>query len=663
MRHTRVKAMGQAIMLESNIQVGATQESIGSYSSYSFVVTMRKSLPEVQPHSSENDSDGMDQDRNQSIIVPTTVIAIADSFEKKDHSWFVTSQIPTDLSIQVQDITFTVHKYPLLSKCGYIGHLELQPSFSNFGYELKLENFPGGAEAFKIILKFCYGLPLDLNPSNIAPLRCASEFLEMSEEHDDGNLMSKTETFLTFVVLSSWKDTITVLKSCETLSPWAENLQIVRRCCDSIAWKASRHNSTIGNMVNDEGWFDDVASLRIDHFMRIITAIKAKGTKPEIIGKYIMQYAETKLPGMNVELEGLRGYGYGKNELKFSISIGKKEDEGIEDSKEQKTIIESLLSILPTQPEAIPCKFLLKMLKIALFYSASQALISELEKKVGMMLENANVNDLLIPNYKSEDQGKFVKSPEQQTMHNIDVVQRIVDYFLVHEQEQQQLPLTSGKSSVSKLLDNYLAEVAKDPNLSITKFQVLAEALPEKARTCDDGLYRAIDTYLKTHPLLSEHDRKRLCKIMNCGKLSLDACMHAAQNDRLPLRTVIQVLFSEQVKMRAAMQGKEPAARDNSEQEITETSTKTEVMTLRAEVEKIKTQMTELQRDYSELQHEYENQNNKHRNGSTWNFGWTKIRTSALFHRKLDRIENREGQKRPNSLGSKINFRRRLSIS
>jgi hypothetical protein len=25
------------------------------------------------------------------------------------------------------------------------------------------------------------------------------------------------------------------------------------------------------------------------------------------------------------------------------------------------------------------------------------------------MLENANVNDLLIPNYKSEDQGKMVK--------------------------------------------------------------------------------------------------------------------------------------------------------------------------------------------------------------------------------------------------------------
>ncbi|KAJ6753501.1 BTB/POZ DOMAIN-CONTAINING PROTEIN DOT3 [Salix purpurea] len=76
----------------------------------------------------------------------------------------------------------------------------------------------------------------------------------------------------------------------------------------------------------------------------------------------------------------------------------------------------------------------------------------------------------------------------------------------------------------------------------------------------------------------------------------------------------MQVLFSEQVKMRATIQGKDPAASDNnSEQEITQTSTKTEIVTLRAELENVKTQMTELQRDYSELQNEYEKHNNKHK--------------------------------------------------
>ncbi|KAE7998083.1 hypothetical protein FH972_002661 [Carpinus fangiana] len=595
---------------------------------------MKKSLHVTRPRSHGSDSDGTDQVHDQSIVIPTELNAIADSFDKKELSWFITSQIKTDLSIEVQDITFKVHK----------------PSLSNSGYDLKLENFPGGPETFKIILKFCYGFPVDLNCNNIAPLRCASEFLEMTEEVEDGNLITKTEAFLTFVVLSSWKDTITVLNSCETLSPWAENLQIVRRCCDSIAWKASREISTTGDAVYEEGWwFDGVAAFCIDHFIKIITAIRAKGTKPEIIGKCIMHYAERWLPDMDIELGGQRGYGHGKSELQLSIYSGKEEG-GIGLSKEHKTIIESLVSILPPQQEAVSCKFLFKMLKMAMVYSATPALISELEKRAGMMLEDASVNDLLIPSYKNANQVKLVNSPEQHTMHDIDVVQRIVEYFLMHEQQQQK----PGKCNISKLLDNYLAEIAKDPNLSITKFQVLAESFPENARPCDDGLYRAIDIYLKTHPSLSEHDRRRLCKIMICEKLSLDACIHAAQNDRLPLRTVVQVLFSEQVKMREAMQEKEPAPSENiSEQEGNQSSTVTEIKNLKAELEVVKTKMAELQSDYSDLQQEYEKRN-KPKNVSGWSFTWRKIKNS--LHARVEGDETGDAQQRPNHL------RRRLSV-
>jgi hypothetical protein len=46
---------------------------------------------------------------------------------------------------------------------------------------------------------------------------------------------------------------------------------------------------------------------------------------------------------------------------------------------------------------------------MAMMYFASPALISELEKRVGMMLEDATVNDLLIPSYNTADPGKLVK--------------------------------------------------------------------------------------------------------------------------------------------------------------------------------------------------------------------------------------------------------------
>lgn len=73
----------------------------------------------------------------------------------------------------------------------------------------------------------------------------------------------------------------------------------------------------------------------------------------------------------------------------------------------------------------------------------------------------------------------------------------------MHEQEEHQQQHMCQKFDVSKLLDNYLAEIAKDPNLTISKFQVLAEALPDNARICHDGLYRAIDTYLKVSTILT----------------------------------------------------------------------------------------------------------------------------------------------------------------
>ncbi|KAF7134607.1 hypothetical protein RHSIM_Rhsim08G0010600 [Rhododendron simsii] len=575
------------------------------------------SLPMAQLQSPGSDSDGTYQVHNQSVVVPANLI-----FEKKEHSWFASSQIPTDLSIQVQDITFHVHKFPLVSRCGYLSQVNLQPTKSNPEYDLKFEKFPGGSETFETIVKFCYGLPISLNPNNVAALRCASELLEMTEALEDGNLISKTDAFLTFVVLSSWRDSLTVLKTCESLSPWAENLQIVRRCCDSIAWKVSQVNPTTSGMTSteDSWWFQDTSTLRIDHFVRIITASRAKGLKQEIVGSCIMYYAGKWLPGMDAEMERLRRYSYSKTEMQLEILSGRTQEAQVVHNKEQRMIVENLVSILPPQKETVSCKFLLGMLKMALFYSASSALVSELEKRIGMVLEKAEVNDLLVPSCTIGDQGKALSSPDECTMHNIDVVQRILEYFLMHEQQQQQ---KSGKL-ISKILDSYLAEVARDPNLQITKFQVLAETLPENARTCHDGIYRAIDTYLKS--------------------------------------VTSQVLLSEQVKMREAMQGKEKtASRDHSDQEES-WSSKKEITILKEENEKVKAELQELRRDYAELHNEYEKRTNKQKNFSGWTFGWKKIRNSSFFN-KTDGDETRGEQQRSKSSHQRVSLRRRLSLS
>ncbi|KAI4363640.1 hypothetical protein MLD38_019831 [Melastoma candidum] len=50
--------------------------------------------------------------------------------------------------------------------------------------------------------------------------------------------------------------------------------------------------------VPPDWWFEDVSILRIDHFVGVITAIKVKGMRYELIGAAIAQYASKWLPGL-----------------------------------------------------------------------------------------------------------------------------------------------------------------------------------------------------------------------------------------------------------------------------------------------------------------------------------------------------------------------------
>ena len=174
-------------------------------------------------------------------------------------------------------------------------------------------------------------------------------------------------------------------------------------------------------------------------------------------------------------------------------------------------VVESLISIIPPQRDSVSCGFLLRLLRLAIMLKAAPALVTELEKRVGMQLEQAALADLLVPSYGRAD-----------TAYDVDLVQRLVEHFLVQEQTAELASSSPGrgepaaaapeyygartaaagaglnaKARVARLLDSYLSEVSRDRNLSLTKFQVLAESLPESARTCDDGLYRAVDSYLK----------------------------------------------------------------------------------------------------------------------------------------------------------------------
>ncbi|XP_060175906.1 root phototropism protein 3 [Lycium barbarum] len=608
-----------------------------------------------------------------------------DGFEQKGQSWYVATDMPSDLLVQIGDVSFHLHKYPLLSRSGKMNRIIYESRDEELS-KIALDDLPGGPEAFELAAKFCYGIAVDLTATNISGLRCAAEFLEMTEDLEEGNLIFKTEAFLSYVVLSSWRDSILVLKSCERLSPWAENLQIVRRCSESIAWKACANPKGIkwqytgkppnvsspkwnemkdsspsrNQQVPPDWWFEDVSILRIDHFVRVITAIKVKGMRHELIGVALMHYAAKWLPGLIKEGSGSLDEGSNSSNSNGSRSSSWKgslhmivsgcgEEVPSVQAKDQRMIIESLISIIPQQKDSVSCSFLLRLLRMANLLKVAPALVTELEKRVGMQFEQAALADLLIPSYNKSE-----------TLYDVDLVQRLLEHFLVQEQTESSSPSRSSfsdkhmhdanqrgtnlnaKMRVARLVDSYLTEVSRDRNLSLTKFQVLAEALPESARTCDDGLYRAIDSYLKAHPSLSEHERKRLCRVMDCQKLSIDACMHAAQNERLPLRVVVQVLFSEQVKISNAIASSSlKDAGDSHYQPLVSnrkslleatpqsfqegwTTAKKDINTLKFELETVKAKYLQLQNDMDNLQRQFD-KITKPKQASGWTAGWKKL--------------------------------------
>lgn len=173
--------------------------------------------------------------------------------------------------------------------------------------------------------------------------------------------------------------------------------------------------------------------------------------------------------------------------------------------------------------------------------------------------------------------------------------------------------------------------------------------------------------------MLSDHERRRLCRVMDCQKLSKDACMHAAQNERLPLRVAVQVIFSEQMKISNTI------ARDTHElhyQPIIENRktlleetpqsfqdgwamAKKDIDTLKFDLETVKTKYVELQHEMESLQSRYDKVA-KLKQQSTWLNGWKKLSKIT----KISTFENMgSGSQRNSEQLVKTPRRRRYSIS
>lgn len=371
--------------------------------------------------------------------------------------------------------------------------------------EINIVDFPGGPKAFEICAKFCYGMTVTLNAYNVVAARCAAEYLEMTEDVDRGNLIFKIEVFLNSSIFRSWKDSIIVLQTTKSLLPWSEDLKIVGRCIDSIASKTSvdpanvtwsytyNRKLSVPDRIIEEGvkfpertesvpkdwWVEDICELEIDLYKRVMITVKSKGRMDGlVIGEALRTYAVRWLPE----------------------SI----DALVSDAQTQrnKFLVETIVCLLPSDKGVgCSCSFLLKLLKVSILVGVDDSTREDLVKSISLKFHDASVKDLLIP----------ARAP-QTTSYDIELVQCIVNQYMLHEQAGWALgdvdrnekgtddDFVLGHGSVlavGKLIDGYLVEIAHDPNLTLASFIDLAQSIPESARPIHDGLYKAIDVYLK----------------------------------------------------------------------------------------------------------------------------------------------------------------------
>lgn len=489
-----------------------------------------------------------------------------DSFQNDGNNIrFVATELATDIIINVGEVKFYLHKFPLLSKSPRLQKLVAAINEES-NDEIDISDIPGGSAAFEICAKFCYGMTVTLNAYNVVAARCAAEYLEMHETVEKGNLIYKIEVFLNTSVFRSWKDSIIVLQTTKSLLPYSEDLKVVSHCIESIASKVSIDPSEVEwsytynrkklpsengldspwngvrkqTAVPKDWWVEDLCELEFDSYKRVIVAIKTNGaSSPQVIGEALKAYTYRRLPGFS---KGIINHG---------------------DVMKYRTLIETVVWLLPIEKGCVSCSFLLKLLKAARLVDCGENCMKNLVKRIGQQLNEASVADLLIPSLEGDN-----------TTYDVATVANIIEEFTMQEHGSGQTsPQTSeelqevrspvfvsasSKLAVANLIDGYLAEISKDPNLPLSKFIEVAELVSSVSRPVHDGLYRAIDMYLMEHPGLTKSEKKKICGLMDCKKLTADACMHAVQNERLPLRLVVQVLFFEQVRQSAASAAGDP---------------------------------------------------------------------------------------------------------
>lgn len=229
-------------------------------------------------------------------------------------------------------------------------------------------------------------------------------------------------------------------------------------------------------------WTEELSIIDIAFFERIIASMKSRGTKAFTIASAVITYAERSLPDLVRDQSGSGTISSDPDDSDFRIR--------------QRDLLESIVALLPSEKAVLPINFLCCLIRTAIFLRSSSNCRNELEKRISAILEHVTLDDLLVVSFTFDGERLF----------DLESVRRIISGFV--EKEKSVAVFNGGDfkevcstamQRVAKTVDAYLGEIATYGELSISKFNGIANLVPKGARKVDDDLYRAIDIYLKVN--------------------------------------------------------------------------------------------------------------------------------------------------------------------
>lgn len=409
-----------------------------------------------------------------------------------------------DLEVDVNgEEIFFVDKEILATFSRKIRNLFRRFTATKIPLKVIFHDFPGGAEGFELIMRFCYNNgKIEITPSDIFLLHCAASFMEVnliepSHEHFEG-IFQRWD----------WSESLSCLKQCQHLLAAVNSPIMLQKFLnlfvERLAWlsvsspytsPSENSNSQSSSDTSTDSvksylsqptwWFEDLAFLNTNLLSKLIEAMILQKFNHATISSFLFYYQRSKLLGSP--------------------------------PAEKHKIIEAVTNLLfLLDRRSISSRSLFNLFGLALCLKARKCSMNKLEALIGSKLDQATIDDLLVPS----PRGK-------QYMYDVNLILRLLNSFFTENRLS-----TTRLKKVACLMDLYLAEVALDPHLKPSKFIKLATAVPGFARDSQDGIYLAIDMYLKVHRSLSKKAKMKVCLLLNHNMLLREDLLELAKKSK-----------------------------------------------------------------------------------------------------------------------------------